>query len=102
MSAPFNVDLAAQLAQTASFQSIVEQTMANNNQLKATAEAAMAANIGQLNTAFQHRMTDIVTHATTNNAKLQAITEALGFGIKSTGSTEEANAAAFTSGGFFS
>ena len=102
MSAPFNVDLAAQLAQTASFQSIVEQAMATNKQLQATAESALAANIGQMSTAAQHRFSDIITHATTNNAKLQAITEALGFGIKSTGSTEEANAAAFTSGGFFS
>ncbi len=102
MTAPFNVDLANQIAQSAGFKGIVEETMANNNQLKATAESAMAANQGQMSTAFQGWMTELVSHATINNQKLDTISDALNFGIKSTSSTDESGASAFSAGGFFS
>jgi len=101
MSTPFNVDLAAQLTQTHSFQSIVEAAMANNNRLAATADAAHTVNVGRMNIAFQQRMEEVKTTALSSNVKLQGICDALGFGVKSTSSTEEGNAAMFTSGGFF-
>lgn len=93
MSAPFNVDLASQQAQTEHFRSDVETTMATNNQMKGIAESAMTANQGQMSQAFQSWMEDIVQHATTNNQVLSGVVDALSFGIKSTTSQEESNAA---------
>ena len=106
MAQPYNVDLAAQAAQTAEFQSIVEQTMAANNQAKGIADSAMTANQGSFSVAFQRWMQDIDVTATMNNQLLQSIQEALGFGIKSTTGTEEGNAASMSAltglGGSFS
>lgn len=45
--------------------------------------------------SFQMWMEELVTHATVNNQKLEAISEALGFGVKSTAGADEANAAPF-------
>ena len=95
MSAPFTVDLAAQIAQTGTFQGLVEQGMANNNQLKAIADAAQVGNQGKMNAAFQVWLSEVSTTAMNSNIKFQAISDALGFGIKSTGSTDEAGAAGF-------
>jgi hypothetical protein len=95
MSAPFNVDLAAQISQTSNFQDLVAQGMANNNALKSIADSAMAANQGQFSAAFVAWNAEISQTAMTNNVKFQAISDALGFGIKSTGSTDADNAGIF-------
>ena len=95
MSAPFNVDLAAQIAQTAEFQGLVEQGMANNTALKSIADTAQVANQGQMTAAFQVWLSEVSTTAMNSNIKFQAISDALGFGIKSTGSTDESGAAGF-------
>lgn len=95
MSAPFGVELSAQMAQTATFQDLVAQGIGNNNALKAIADSAMAANRGQFSTAFTAWNAEISTTAMNNNVKFEAIAEALGFGIKSTSSTEADNASMF-------
>jgi hypothetical protein len=94
------MDEALQAGHVATFEDIVAQTMANNNFFKSTAESAMAANRGRMSTAVQTYLSELVTHSTVNNQKLEAITQALGFGVKSTGSTDESNAAPFQVGQF--
>jgi hypothetical protein len=98
MSSPFMMDEAQQAGHVSTFQDLVAQTMANNNHFKSTAETAMVANQGRMSQAFQVWMEELVTHATVNNQKLEAISEALGFGIKSTAGADESNAAPFGTG----
>jgi uncharacterized protein YukE len=98
MSSPFNVDLGLQTGHVSTFQDLVAQTMSNNNMLKGTAESALVANQGKMSQAFQVWMEQLITHATINNQKLDAISQALGFGIKSAGGTDEGNAAPFQAG----
>lgn len=95
MSSPFQMDEGLQAGHVATFQDIVAQTMANNNFFKGTAESALVANQGRMSQSFQVWMEDVVTTATVNNQKLEAISEALGFGVKSTAGADEANAAPF-------
>lgn len=92
MSSPFAVDLAAQMTQTATFQGLVAEGIANNKTLISIADTAMVANSGQMSVAFQAWVAEVSATAMNNNVKFEAIADALGFGIKSTSSTEADNA----------
>ncbi|PJE03621.1 MAG: hypothetical protein CK429_32990 [Mycobacterium sp.] len=89
---PFNMDMAVQQAQTASFQGIVDSASANNKQMLVIADSAQTANRGQMSNAFQSWLDDIHTTAVSNNTTFDQIREALHFGIGST-DAQEASAA---------
>ncbi|KAA1249873.1 hypothetical protein F0Q45_12775 [Mycobacterium simiae] len=89
---PFNMDMAVQAAQTASFQGLVDSATANNKQLLIVADSALAANRGQMSDAFQTWLSDVQQTAVSNNQVLDQIREALHFGIGAT-DAQEASAA---------
>lgn len=89
---PFNMDMAVQAAQTASFQGLVDSAQANNKQMLVIADSAMTANRGQMSNAFQTWLQDVHQTAVSSNQVLDQIREALHFGIGST-DAQEASAA---------
>lgn len=95
MSTPFNMDMAVQTAQTASFQGLVDEAQANNKQMMVVADTAMTANRGQMSASFQTWISDVHQVATSNNVVLDSIREALQFGIGSTDNQESSAAADF-------
>lgn len=86
------MDMAVQVAQTAGMQGLVDSAQANNKQMMVVADSAMAANRGQMSTAFQTWLGDVHQTATSNNVVLDQIREALHMGIGST-DNQEASAA---------
>jgi uncharacterized protein YukE len=92
MSTPFSMDMAVQTAHTATFQGLVDAASVNNKQMMMVADAAMAANRGQMSTAFQTWLGDVHQTAVSNNKVLDQIREALHFGIGAT-DAQEATAA---------
>jgi len=91
-NAPFNMDMAVQAAQTASFQGLIDSASANNKQMMVVADNALSANRGQMSAAFQTWLSDIHQTAVSNNVVYDQIREALHFGIGST-DNQEATAA---------
>jgi uncharacterized protein YukE len=93
---PFNMDMAMQIAQTQSFQGLVDATRANNTQMQSVADSALAANSGQMSQQFQVWLADIHQTATSNNQVLNDITDALHMGIGSTDNADASHAANFS------
>jgi uncharacterized protein YukE len=91
------MDTAVQVAQTKGFEGLVDSASANNQQMQLIADSALTANQGQMSASFQQWMADVHQTAVTNNTILSQITEALHFGIGSTGATEADNASTFQS-----
>lgn len=89
---PFNMDMAVQAAQTASFQGLVDSATANNKQMLVVADTALTANRGQMSDSFQTWIADVQQTAVSNNQVLDQIREALHFGIGAT-DAQEASAA---------
>ncbi|RFZ63031.1 hypothetical protein DE4576_04970 [Mycobacterium marinum] len=94
---PFNMDMAVQAAQTASFQGLVDSAMANNKQMMVVADTALNANRGQMSNAFQTWLADVHHTAVSNNQVLDGIREALHFGIGATDGQEASAAGDFHS-----
>lgn len=93
---PMNLDQASHLAQTQGMQGLVDAAMANNNDMMATADSAMAANVGQLSAAFQGWCGEVHMTAVSVNTQLLTITEALGLTATNFGSQDEDAAATMT------
>ncbi|SLH41109.1 hypothetical protein [Mycobacteroides abscessus] len=95
MSAPFTQDTANQIAQTKGFMGLLEDTSANNQQLRAVGDSVAAVIQGQTARAFASHHAEIVTSTEANKNVLSGITDALNQGIQSVAAQEETGASYF-------